>query len=75
MLAVADPGLELRGPPVFCRGRINGRGGGKVEGLFKVIISNYHINIVKIFDHNFHHNTMFSGVTLKSIILKFSSIA
>ena len=77
MLAVADPGLELRGPPVFCRGRFSGRGvrGWEVEGLFKAIISNYHINIVKIFDHNFHHNTMFSGVTLKSIILKFSSIA
>lgn len=77
MLAVADPGLELRGPPVFCRGRFSGRGvrGREVEGLFKAIISNYHINIVKIFDHNFHHNTMFSGVTLKSIILKLSSIA
>lgn len=77
MLAVADPGLELRGPPVFCRGRFSGRGvrGREVEVLFKAIISNYSINIVKIFDHNFHHNTMFSGVTLKSIILKFSSTA
>ena len=28
MLAVADPGLELRGPPVFCRGRFSGRGVG-----------------------------------------------
>ena len=74
MLAVADPGLELRGPPVFCRGRFSG-GGGEVEGLFKTIISNYHINIVTIFGHNFHHNTMFSGVRLKSVTLKFSSIA
>ena len=33
MLAVADPGLELRGPPVFCRGRFSGRvGGGGGEG-------------------------------------------
>ena len=34
MLAVADPGLEPRGPPVFCRGRFSGRGvgGGGGEG-------------------------------------------
>ena len=74
MLAVADPGLELRGPRFFVA-RGGGGGGREVEGLFKAIISNYRINIVTIFGHNFHHNTMFSGVRLKSVTLKFSSIA
>ena len=49
--------------------------GGVSWGILTAIIIYNWIGIVKNFEDNFRYNAMVQGVTLKSMMLKFSSIS